>query len=331
MGKSNSGNNRGRRKINSDDSVILPTRQLHDGKLDCEGATAHDNVNKASKKSKILKSKIPIAENRERGVGASPGTKYSKRHRSVEETEEGITANFEEEGKQIQLKITPNEAKEFASKTEEESSDNEDTEEEMETQEEFLKSKEQDTDSEVCIKRYTPEELEKAEEKEMFKFVEFMRKQGLVMVQSASSGKGNDIGRKAATNTPKTRNVDKGRTDEISDNNSMVTIYQNAVNPASKENKWDSSSSDEPMDTSDESQVNLLGNDQLEDSQVNQFVTEYVAVHTPVRHGKEAPVIHEEEPVAHGSSTLSNREIYATQATNEGRIEKIRGKQSTHL
>ena len=41
-----------------------------------------------------------------------------------------------------------------------------------------------DSDSEVIIKRPCAEELQKQEEKEMQKFIDFMKKNGMVMVQT---------------------------------------------------------------------------------------------------------------------------------------------------
>ena len=92
-------------------------------------------------------------------------------------------------------------------------------------------------------------ELQKQEEKEMQKFVDFMRKQGLVVVDAAKmkelSGDGTD--------RQKPRHVG-------GDDSSIVTIYKNAVQKDGN-SKRDSSSSDKMLDTSDE--VDKLNLDQM--------------------------------------------------------------------
>ena len=93
---------------------------------------------------------------------------------------------------------------------------------------------------EVRTKPIGKEAARKSEEVEMQKFIDFMRKQGLVIVDTSKQG----------NNEQRPHNQGKGQDDQVSE----VTIYRNAVQP--ENSKRDSSSSDDisPMDTSDENE-----------------------------------------------------------------------------
>ena len=110
------------------------------------------------------------------------------------------------------------------------------------------------------------------EEEGMQRFVEYIRKQGLVIVEESRLANGGN---------QKFREKNRDTGNLRGDNESVMTIYKNAVQPSvggsinvRDVNKRDSSSSDEPLDTSDEIdkieelciQSNLIGHDG------NQFV-----------------------------------------------------------
>ena len=93
-------------------------------------------------------------------------------------------------------------------------------------------------DTGVRIKPIDKEEQRKSEEMEMQKFVDFMKKQGLVIVESSKletieQRHGNQTGKQRMGSTLPT--LDKRGTftcPDFQDNNSVVTVYRNAVQQA---------------------------------------------------------------------------------------------------
>ena len=144
----------------------------------------------------------------------------------------------------------------------------------------------------------TDEETHAQEEEEMQKFVDFMKKQGLVMVQQTTdtpkmtvhvtqeqeqcSGPSQKLTKPASGMDKEKRGIE---TDFI-DNNSVVTIYRNAVKPISDQtgslinqmeqgNKRDSSSSERPLDTSDEVDKLPIGEIEMNrECDINQFISD---------------------------------------------------------
>ena len=228
-------------------------------------------------------------------------------------------ANFEENGETVQISLTPNQAKEFASETEGESDSSEDEEMETENEKSELKESEDDQESEVIILRRTPEEIQAVEEKEMMKFVNFMKKQGLVIVPASDT-----------SDQTKDKNQQKGKLhdgvheagqgNERFDNeiNSVVTIYKNAVGKESS--KRDSSSSEEPMDTSDEfDKIQVGPNVDEPGDHCNSIVSRYVAEQTPERN----------QPQPHCSRNEPNQQVVAPNPMiAEGMIRRSEAKKA---
>ena len=158
-------------------------------------------------------------------------------------------------------------------------------------------------EGEVQIAPIDKEETKRQEEAEMQKFVDFMRKQGLVVVdlaqqqqlqgqqrvqeQNPQQKTGKGVGRSTTTakSVPERADMnrrsilDKGRSIETDfvDSGSVVTIYQNVVQQAINEprveaNKRDSSSSDEPFDVSDES--GRLQSEINTSHEINRFISD---------------------------------------------------------
>ena len=223
---------------------------------DGDGDQAASLRNERKVNKPTYKTKIPVAAKRTQ-IG-SAGIKYTKR-RKQNQTQSGeiLLANFEEEGDMVQFELTPNQAQEFESETDGENSSDDESqnpEGEQSNTGQDQPEDDQDNDSEVVILRRTSQEIEEAEERDMLKFVNFMKKQGLVMVQTPIQG--NNSSKKKMSKTTDWVPAAENRPSE-GDGNSVVTIYQRAVEPAS-ESKRDSTSSEELMDTSDEIPANVL-------------------------------------------------------------------------
>ena len=142
------------------------------------------------------------------------------------------------------------------------------------------------------------------EEAGMKQFVNYIRKQGLVIVESSrlaaqtpkfdrsiNKGGRQDIQMKSVVNR-RPPQAQPGTSNEIDDGNSVVTIYRNAVNVLNDtgdqgnrnlvsgitESKRDSSSSDEPLNTSDESEGIQLDNLRIQGQQQNDLIiNNYIA------------------------------------------------------
>ena len=126
----------------------------------------------------------------------SPGSRYGKRIKQTKITKvkvrnNKIVANFEEDGEDVQIELTDKQAKEFASEDESSSNEQEDDSESEEPMEQNFDQQtlDDDADSEVVILKRSQEEIKEQEEREMMKFVKFMKKKGLVMVQTATPGR----------------------------------------------------------------------------------------------------------------------------------------------
>ena len=133
----------------------------------------------------------------------------------------------------------------------------------------------------------SPEEIQKQEEAEMMKFVDFMKKQGLVMVQQESpvnktnkttdeqAGKRRMEAAHTAGNSGQGQKGNRGIVTDFIDNVSVVMVYKNAVE--SDKGKCDSLSSDEPLDTSDEIDKTIpLGGLELNNTtqNINDFISD---------------------------------------------------------
>ena len=108
----------------------------------------------------------------------------------------------------------------------------------------------------------------------MMKFVNFMKKQGLVMVESTR------LVQQDQGPAPQIRKGRQGKESGMTDhteNASIITVYRNAV-PKVMESKRDSSSSEDQLDTSDElaelnvAQLSMQGLDKH--NNVIQFIAE---------------------------------------------------------
>ena len=172
MGRNQSGSAKGRKKISGRSMGQSGANSSSDGKLDsCEDEVTVGNVNKVKKG----RSKIPVAE--KRGFQSSPGSRYGKKMKKnrVTEVDETLTANFEENGEEVQFKLTANQANEFNSETDEgDSSDNDEPQTMIESHGMKQNEIDDDVDSEVVILKKKQTESDVQEEKEMMKFVEFM-------------------------------------------------------------------------------------------------------------------------------------------------------------
>ena len=109
-----------------------------------------------------------------------------------------------------------------------------------------MQREESSDEEEVQIRRRTEKEIQDQEELEMQKFIDFMKKQGLVMVQQGQQSPGMMIsvtqGQVQKTAKPKDnlrqgpeekRKDKRGMDTDSVDNSSVITLYQNAVMPAS--------------------------------------------------------------------------------------------------
>ena len=197
----------------------------------------------------------------------------------------------QEDGELVLLEVTPNQYDEFASGAEEDT-ETEDSDEENGQNNNAMKVFDQDDDDpEVQILHHSKEEIEKAEEIEMQKFMDFMKRQGLMLMQTPTA-KTNDSSRNVMERVNKQsgesigQKADKAGAKGMSgiDSHSVITVYQNAVQPASilvDGNKRASSSSEEQMDTSDElddGQIKEKGNltNNLDNDRILQYVAEAV-------------------------------------------------------
>ena len=118
------------------------------------------------------------------------------------------------------------------------------------------------------ILRPSEEELKRQEEEEMQKLVDFMKKKGLVVVEAPKA-------QMPSQSRQRTTNDSRKGMNSFNDNSSVVTIYKDAVPGGS--NKRDSSSSEEVMDISDQTnKESPMSEDEGADShdQVVQFITE---------------------------------------------------------
>ena len=286
---------RGRRKGNRSSPMKYVVTESEatgcDGKVDrCQEIQNLSNVNKSQRKV----SKIPIVNKRAKQASMDSPNLPSKRRKGLKEAVNAITANFDEDGDGVQFQITPNEDQEFASEAEDESGTEMETGDDAPTEKGSDYQGFNDNESEVVILRRTQEEIEQAEEKEMLKFVNFMCKQGLVMVQASPSqpqsqtdGASMANVSKVGPSTPKIKG--RGKSTQSRDDNSVVTIYENAVQ-RSLGSKRESSSSEEQMDTSDEMQS---PRGDVSNLPANQFVSQYVAEYTAERiPAREDPQLH---------------------------------------
>ena len=135
---------------------------------------------------------------------------------------------------------------------------------------EFSESVEED--EEVTIKqKQNTEEVTGSEKREMQKFVDYIKSQGLVIVDSAQL---NQLQKQTKTNTAK---KDSGKElinyDKSGDGMSEVTVYRNAIDKMSMNR--DSSSSDEQLDTSDE--LDKIPMNDLNVSQRNNQIDKFIA------------------------------------------------------
>ena len=154
------------------------------------------------------------------------------------------------------------------------------------------KDEEPATPGEVYVIPRDPEQDKMEEEAGMQRFIDYMKKKGMVMVQTSQQ-------QQPDTKTPKKHsekstmrlpqpvrsNGEPNRRDENSgesgENESVVTIYRNAVKqvdkPSTNSNKFDSSSSDETgnfMDSSDEYDKLPIDNLNITNEDVAKFISD---------------------------------------------------------
>ena len=139
-------------------------------------------------------------------------------------------------------------------------------------------------ESDVVIGSVDQEKVQQQEEKEMQHFVDFLKKQGMVMVQTIPEKVGkttteNVAGTLQSVNRmpKKTTKLSQKSERNLDDNSSVVTVYRNAVpqlvTPVQVLNsKRDSSSSEEAMDTS-----NKLDELNVEPMSVKNNVNHFIA------------------------------------------------------
>ena len=226
------------------------------------------------------------------------------------------TATFEEDGDTVELEVR-GQSTDFASETKEmeqgEITDSEDEEDEVYQGEssnnnatkindrQVVEQPEQygnttmdqsDAEEEVTIRKRTEEEIKAQEELEMQKFVNFMKKQGLVLVdtnalkqkEEKSNGRQTVAGGNQWVNTVEKQKHPGMETDFI-DNSSIITVYKNAVQPIEGPalvvkltdhlNKRGSTSSEDALDTSNK--IDKLPVNDIEltrERNINQFISD---------------------------------------------------------
>ena len=154
-------------------------------------------------------------------------------------------------------------------------------------------------DDEVKIQYRSKDQASEQEEADMQKFINFMKKKGLVMVQQTPGMTVNvtqeqvqdrsviDKEPAAVQDNAKER---RGMETDFIDNNSIVTLYHNAVQPASYQSNQsvsgdvaaaiqskerDSSSSEDPLDTSDEADKLPVGTIDINSQRnIDQFISD---------------------------------------------------------
>ena len=257
------------------------------------------NVNKTNKNSKQSES-VKSSGNKKLNFEECDRQAKRKRKNEVEanQTDKGVSAKFYEEGDTVEFEVE-GQATDFNSEEDdlESDSDNEcegsmtgsniNTNRSFDEMEEGECSMER-VDDEVTILKRNPKDMQEAEEKEMMKFVNFMKKQGLVIVDASDTDKiakqRKEIGGRLTT-----KSYDRMENENAPDNNSEVTIYKNAVEKSIS--KRDSLSSDEPLDTSEELEkiaLNAMTDLNIQrNNDIDQFLSEAqrISQEHPVRPG----------------------------------------------
>ena len=131
-----------------------------------------------------------------------------------------------------------------------------------------------DEPSDVVIAEPMPSTLS-GQESNMKNFMEYMKSQGLVIVEASKVNNRNVFNK---SNTGMSSRLKKGRfvqTSKEIDGQSEVTVYKNAVPQMMPNNKRDSSSSEEPLDMSDEIDQLTVENLRMTPAdKVQNFITE---------------------------------------------------------
>ena len=243
-------------------------------------------VNKSKRSMKATGEDSSLVRKKAKNGLGQGNTKEVNKHKEIKVIDSTksnvtpVTATFEEEGDMIELEV-PGQSTDFVNEDNQEDLDEVDSEFDGEevhdevneasknnnaavmnvgnagSSAEGCRSRNQTKDrDEFCrLARRDPKELKWQEESEMMKFVEFMKKQGLVMMhQPEKTGTTNKIHQMMASSNQTSQKKDRrGIEPDFVDNSSVITVYQNAVEPAVTEGrKRDSSSSEEPLDASDE-------------------------------------------------------------------------------
>ena len=235
-----------------------------------------DKVNKEIKKTKVDK---------KRASSAKHEVEVTKRKKT--NNTEVITAQSEEEGDEVTYEIE-GQSTEFMDEEQdaEDYKTESDSEEEMEekideSETEFQSqnnnaSRAESEFSEVIIKCQSEAEIQQAEEQEMQKFVEYMKKQGLVLVQASPGQNVAELSRIAkdkASGRKGNTMIAKGL-NEL-DTNSEITVYHTAVRLENASKRDSSSSEDQPLDTSDEMEKNDIGLNNVHlSNKIDQFITD---------------------------------------------------------